>query len=72
MEANVFRFFGQTLVEFDAGKIKNEPMQLALRSVVEMSVYQIMTDFLRLPVAEGCAKVENDHMSSYLKTARSE
>ncbi len=72
VEANVFRFFGNTLVEFDAGKIKNEPMQLALRSVAEMSVYQIMTDFLGLPVAEGCAKVENDHMSSYLKTARSD
>jgi curli production assembly/transport component CsgG/holdfast attachment protein HfaB len=72
VEANVFRFFGQTLVEFDAGKIKNEPMQLALRSVAEMSVYQIMTDFLGLPMAEGCAKVENDHMSSYLKTARSD
>jgi curli biogenesis system outer membrane secretion channel CsgG len=72
VEANVFRFFGNTLVEFDAGKIKNEPMQLALRSVAEMSVYQIMTDFLGLPMAEGCAKVENDHMSSYLKTARSD
>jgi hypothetical protein len=37
-----------------------------------MSVYEIMTDFLGLPVAEGCAKVENDHMASYLKTARSD
>jgi curli production assembly/transport component CsgG/holdfast attachment protein HfaB len=66
VEANVFRFFGNTLVEFDAGKIRNEPMQLALRSIAEMSVYQIMTDFLRLPTAEGCALVENDHMASYL------
>jgi curli biogenesis system outer membrane secretion channel CsgG len=67
VQANVFRFFGNTLVEFDAGKIRNEPMQLALRSIAEMSVYQIMTEFLGLPTAESCALVENDHMASYLK-----
>jgi curli production assembly/transport component CsgG/holdfast attachment protein HfaB len=66
VQANVFRFFGNTLVEFDAGKIRNEPMQLALRSIAEMSVYRIMTEFLGLPTAESCALVENDHMASYL------
>ncbi len=68
VEANVFRFFGSTLVEFDAGTIRNEPMQLGVRSVAEMAVYQIMTDFLGLPEAEGCSLVESDSMESYLNT----
>lgn len=67
VEANVFRFFGNTLVEFDAGAIRNEPMQLGVRSVVEMAVYQIMTDFLGLPVSESCGLMKTDHMSSYLQ-----
>lgn len=67
VEANVFRFFGNTLVEFDTGAIRNEPMQLAVRSVAEMSVYQIFTDYLKLPVASGCSLAENDSMESFLK-----
>lgn len=55
VEANVFRFFGTTLIEFEAGQIKNEPIQLGVRSVVEMAVYQIMTDFLGLPPSDGCS-----------------
>lgn len=66
VSANVFRFFGDTLVEFDAGAIQNEPLQLGVRSVVEMGVYQIMTDFLGLPQDESCGLVESGHMASYL------
>ncbi len=66
VEANVFRFFGNNLIEFDAGAIRNEPMQLGVRSVAEMAVYQIMTDFLQLPEGKGCGLVETDHMASYL------
>lgn len=67
VEANVFRFFGSTLVEFDAGRIRNEPLQLGVRSVIEMGVYQIMTDFLGLPTSESCSLVVTDHMASYLE-----
>lgn len=67
VEANIFRFFGSTLVEFDAGTIRNEPLQLGVRSVVEMAVYQIMTDFLGLPGSKKCNLVETDHFASYLK-----
>ncbi len=66
VEAGVFRFFGNTLVEFDAGAIKNEPLQLGVRSVVEMAVYQLMTEFLGLPADPGCGLVETDHMSEEL------
>ncbi|MGN6514242.1 MAG: CsgG/HfaB family protein [Rhizomicrobium sp.] len=66
VDANVFRFFGNTLVEFDAGKIKNEPLQLGVRSVVEMAVYQIMTEFLHLPGEQKCALTQTDHMAKQL------
>ncbi|HMM13573.1 MAG TPA: CsgG/HfaB family protein [Parvibaculum sp.] len=66
VEAGVFRFFGTTLVQFDAGAIKNEPLQLGVRSVVEMAVYQIMTDFLHLPKEQKCDIVQTDHMARQL------
>lgn len=68
VEANVFRFFGDALIEFDAGAVRNEPMQLGVRSVAEMAVYQIMTDFLKLPVAQGCSLVKSDAMDAHLNT----
>lgn len=67
VEANVFRFFGSQLVEFDAGMRKNEPVQLGVRSVVEMAVYQIMTDFLGLPKEPECNLVKTNFMDNYLK-----
>lgn len=67
VQANVFRFFGDTLVEFDAGAIQNEPLQLGVRSIVEMAVLQIMTDFLGLPTEQACGLVENEGLASYLE-----
>ncbi len=67
VSANVFRFFGTTLAEFNAGAIKNEPLQLGVRSVAEMAVYQIMTDFLHLPADQKCAVVQSDHMANQLE-----
>lgn len=66
VEANVFRFFGNQLVEFDAGRIQNEPLQLGVRSVVEMGVYQIMTEFLGLPGTPDCALVQANNYGKYL------
>lgn len=60
VSANVFRFFGTELVEFEAGAKRNEPLQLGVRSVVEMAVYQIMTDFLKLPQVEECQLEEEN------------
>src|SRR3546814_18331344 len=64
VEANVFRFFGSTLIEADAGHIRNEPLQLGLRSVVEMSVLDIMTDFLSLPNETDCEVSPEDGRAS--------
>jgi curli production assembly/transport component CsgG/holdfast attachment protein HfaB len=66
VEANVFRFFGSQLVEFEAGRIKNEPLQLGVRSVVEMAVYQFMTEYLGLPSKPECLLERTDFMSTYL------
>jgi len=53
-EAGVYRFFGNHLIEFDTGRLKNEPIQVGARSVVEMAVLQIMTDGFKLPAPENC------------------
>ncbi|MDF2095832.1 CsgG/HfaB family protein [Aquibaculum arenosum] len=66
VEANVFRFFGSQLVEFDAGRIQNEPLQLGVRSVIEMAVYQIMTDYFRLPSEEHCQVRETNFFEETL------
>lgn len=55
-EAGIFRFFGDQFVEFDSGEVRNEPLQLGVRSVVELAVYQMLTEGLSLPAQayEGC------------------
>lgn len=59
VEANVFRFFGSNLIELDAGRIRNEPLQLGVRSVAEMAVHQIMTDYLGLAASPECRLTED-------------
>jgi curli production assembly/transport component CsgG/holdfast attachment protein HfaB len=66
VSAGVFRFFGINLVEFDAGRIRNEPLQLGVRAVAEMGVYQIMTDFLGLPQTPECELSKTSDMSAHL------
>lgn len=67
VSAGVFRFFGINLVEFDAGRIRNEPLQLGVRAVAEMGVYQIMTDFLGLPQTPECSLSKGEDMSEHLQ-----
>lgn len=56
-EAGIFRFFGDRFVEFDSGQVRNEPMQLGVRSVVDLAVHQILTEGLGLPAKAkpGCS-----------------
>lgn len=67
VEANVFSFFGSQLVELSAGRVKNEPLQLGVRSVVEMAVYQFMTEYLGMPSKPECALERTDFMNAYLE-----
>ncbi|XKE40568.1 curli production assembly/transport component CsgG [Cobetia sp. UIB-001] len=53
VEAGIYRFFGNQLIEFDSGAVRNEPLQLGVRSVVEMGAYQLLTEGLGLPVPAG-------------------
>lgn len=55
VESGIYRFFGNQLIEFDTGAVRNEPLQLGVRSVVEMSAFQILTEGLGLPLPEGKA-----------------
>lgn len=52
IEAGVYRFFDHNLIEFDAGAVKNEPLQLGVRSVVELATYQILTEGLGFPAVK--------------------
>jgi len=53
VEGGVYRFFDHNLVEFDAGAVKNEPLQLGVRSVVELAAYQILTEGLGFPMVKA-------------------
>ncbi len=61
VETNVFRFFGDTLVELDAGSVRNEPLQIGVRSVVEMFAYLMMTEGLGLPGSPECGLVSLEY-----------
>lgn len=67
VEAGVFSFFGNKLVEFDAGALRNEPLQVGVRSVVEMGVLQILTEGFGLPTPENCGLVKVDPRSGELE-----
>ena len=54
-EAGIYRFFQNHLIEFDIGHLKNEPIQVGVRSVVEMAVLQIMVNGFKLPAPDNCA-----------------
>lgn len=43
VEANIFRFFGNQLVDFNAGDKHQEPLQLGVRSVLEAGVLELVS-----------------------------
>jgi curli biogenesis system outer membrane secretion channel CsgG len=49
--AGVGRFFGDYLVEVDIGEKRNEPLQMALRSMLQLAVFDLLTD---LHGIKGC------------------
>lgn len=67
VEAGIYRFFDNQLVEFDAGSVRNEPLQLGVRSVVEMAAYQILTEGLGLPITdtEECQVADGHYPAAY-------
>ena len=42
-KAGIFRFFGNTLVDFNIGEKSQEPVQVALRSILERSIYELIS-----------------------------
>ncbi|MGQ9368365.1 CsgG/HfaB family protein [Azospirillum sp. ST 5-10] len=47
----VGRFFGDTLVEVDIGEKRNEPLQMALRSMLQLATFNLITDLYGI---QGC------------------
>ena len=43
IKANIFSFFGSTLVDFNAGSKNQEPIQLAVRAVLERGVAELVS-----------------------------
>jgi curli production assembly/transport component CsgG/holdfast attachment protein HfaB len=70
VEAGIYRFFGEQLIEFDAGAVKNEPLQLGVRSVVELATYQILTEGLGFPAGEDehCKPGMDTYKAQYQET----
>ncbi len=65
IQAGVFDFLGQTFFDASAGESALEPIQLAVRSVVERAVLEITSRLYRIP-ADACAAnldTENDPLA---------
>jgi curli biogenesis system outer membrane secretion channel CsgG len=57
VETGIFRFFGTTLVAFDAGKKASEPTQLGVRAMMERTTFDMLHTLYRLPPGDDCEKI---------------
>jgi curli biogenesis system outer membrane secretion channel CsgG len=57
VEAGIFRFFGSTLVNFDAGGKASEPVQLGVRAMMERAVFDMLHKVYRLPSGDECERI---------------
>lgn len=57
VQSGIFRFFGNTLVSFDAGNKANEPTQLGVRAMMERATFDMLHQLYRLPHGDECERV---------------
>lgn len=57
VQAGIFRFFGNTLVSFDAGNKASEPTQLGVRAMMERATFDMLHQIYHLPAHDECEKV---------------
>ena len=62
--AGVIRFFGETFVNGYAGQMKQEPIQLAVRSIIEGAVVEITRDLYNLPEDVCSTDLDQKHIYS--------
>jgi curli biogenesis system outer membrane secretion channel CsgG len=55
--AGIFKFFGNTLIDLNLGAKKDEPVSLAVRAVVERSVFDLVTGLLDTPETAPCQEL---------------
>jgi curli biogenesis system outer membrane secretion channel CsgG len=51
VQAGVFEFFDEKLLDLSVGERSLEPMQLAIRSISELAVYDLLNDLYKIPRA---------------------
>lgn len=51
IQAGVFKFFDDKLLDIGVGERSLEPMQLAVRSISELAVYDLLNDLYQIPKA---------------------
>lgn len=49
VQAGVFEFFDEKLLDLSVGERSLEPMQLAIRSISELAVYDLLNDLYKIP-----------------------
>ncbi|MDB5408453.1 MAG: putative protein involved in formation of curli polymers-like protein [Rhodospirillales bacterium] len=55
--AGIFKFFGNTLIDFNLGAKKDEPVSLGVRAVLERSVFDLVTALLDTPETAPCQEL---------------
>jgi curli biogenesis system outer membrane secretion channel CsgG len=55
--AGIFKFFGNTLIDLNLGAKKDEPVSLAVRAVLERSVFDLVTGLLDTPETAPCQEL---------------
>lgn len=64
VKAGVFRFFGGNLYDISAGEGGLEPMQLAVRGLIERATLEFMANLYGAPGPEICLKPEDDYLNT--------
>lgn len=59
VRAGLFEFFGSKLLDIGLGERSLEPIQLAVRSVIERGVYQMVQELYNVPASQCAAYLEH-------------
>jgi curli biogenesis system outer membrane secretion channel CsgG len=60
---NIFRFWGNRLVDFNTGRKRQEPLQMGVRTALEMGVLELVSHVTKVPV-DACTDDYNKHGGS--------
>lgn len=64
IQAGVFKFFDNKLLDVGAGERSLEPMQLAVRAIVELAVYDLLNDVYLFPKYSCDGKIKPEYATT--------